>query len=175
MENWRKTMDNMPLNMCTHIRLRSACTSVKSDQILYNPLAETFDTWLSKGHTAKNLIRLHKCAVWSVFAGCARSKGHFLRRTISCYPSYLKLQSTLSNAVFPCASLCLFLHIVIKNLAPHSRSSVIYVSSLRNFEHVLRLSRVCSLSEVKAIQQKGLNEIWQNYHLLQELDNKKKL
>ena len=53
------------INMCAKGKLKSACTSVQSDQSLCCPYEESLYSWVAKRHPVKILIRLHKCTVWS--------------------------------------------------------------------------------------------------------------
>ena len=52
-------------DMCARQRLKSACMSAHSDQILSCLHEETLHPWLSKMCQMKILIRMHNCTGWS--------------------------------------------------------------------------------------------------------------
>ena len=58
---------NVPSDICTQRKLKSACASVQSDQSLCCPRKETLPSWLSKMRPVKILIRLCECG------GCSES------------------------------------------------------------------------------------------------------
>ena len=69
-DNWSITLlavmwENVPSDLCTQRRLKSACTSAQSDQSLHFHREEIFHPCLPKVCPVKILIRLCECVGWS--------------------------------------------------------------------------------------------------------------
>ena len=88
---WATPWEDIPSYMCTQRRLKSACTTVQSDQSLSYPHAETLQSWLSQEHLVKILIRLHKCAAWS-----KSSLGAHVKRYVYWHCGWLSFNFILS-------------------------------------------------------------------------------
>ena len=63
--NWACTWENVPSDMCSQRKHKSACASSQYDQSHRYPHEEAVHPWLSKIRHVKILIRLRECAVWS--------------------------------------------------------------------------------------------------------------
>ena len=78
------TPENIPSDMCTQRRLKSACASAQSDQSLCSPLEETLHPWQAKMHRedSDQTARMRRL-IW-IFSGNTYPKLRFLTLRLLC-------------------------------------------------------------------------------------------
>ena len=62
---WASLWENVPSDICARRRLKSACTSARSDRSFRCPHEESLHPWLSKMCPVEMRTRLRECAGWS--------------------------------------------------------------------------------------------------------------